>query len=399
MSGSGMTASTYDVIVIGAGAAGLMCAATAGSRGRRVLLLDHARRPARKILASGGGRCNFTHLDSGPEHFLSANPRFCLSALRRYPPLAFLDLVERYGIRYEEREPGRLFCRESSRPILDMLLAECRAVGAELRAGTPVRGIHAQEAGFAVATATETLHAESLVVATGGLALPRAGASGFGYAVARQFGLAVRPTRPALVPLTLPPALAEPLGALAGISVPVRIRCGDAAFEEDLLLTHGSLSGPAALQASSYWREAVPVSVDWLPGVAVPDELAELRARRPKAGLQRYLSGYLPRRLARQLCRLGGWSGPLQGYSNAELDAVAAGLQDWRLTPAGTGGYAKAEVTAGGVDTRGLSSQTMAAREVPGLFFVGEVVDVTGHLGGHNLQWAWSSGVAAGRAA
>ncbi len=390
---------TYDVIIVGAGAAGLMCAATAGYRGRRVLVLDHARKPARKILVAGGGRCNFTHLDSGPEHFLSENPRFCLSALQRYPPLAFLELVERYGIGYEEREPGRLFCRESSRPILDMLLTECRRAGVAIRAGTAVRGIHPREAGFAVATATETLHAESLVVATGGLAMPKAGASGFGYAVARQFGLGVRPTRPALVPLTLPPPLSDALGALAGISVPVRIRCGDAAFEEDLLLTHGSLSGPAALQASSYWDGAAPVSVDWLPGVAVRDELAELRARHPKAGLQRYLAGYLPRRLARELCRLDGWRGPLQGYSNTDLDATAARLQDWRLTPAGTAGYARAEVTAGGVDTGALSSKTMAAREVPGLFFVGEVVDVTGHLGGHNLQWAWASGVAAGRAA
>ncbi|ABM62108.1 NAD(P)/FAD-dependent oxidoreductase [Halorhodospira halophila] len=387
-----------DVIVIGAGAAGLMCAATAAGRGRRVVVLDHARKPGRKILMSGGGRCNFTHLHSGPEHFLSANPRFCISALRRYPPAAFLELVERHGVAYEEREPGRLFCRESARPILDLLLSEGRQAGVELRMGTGVRSVQATAEGFAVATPTGTLHAEALVVATGGLSIPRMGASGLGYAIARQFGLPVQPTRPALVPLTLPEHLRRPIGDLAGISVPVRVRCAEAEFSDDLLITHHGLSGPAALQASSYWQPEVPLSLDWLPGVALHDELAEARRRRSKRALHRCLEAHLPRRLARVLCDLEGWSGPLQGFSNRGLEAVAQRLQEWRLTPAGTAGYAKAEVTAGGVDTDALSSRTLEAREVPGLHFVGEVVDVTGQLGGHNFQWAWSSGVAVGQA-
>ncbi|MBK5943663.1 NAD(P)/FAD-dependent oxidoreductase [Halorhodospira sp. 9621] len=387
-----------DVIVIGAGAAGLMCAATAAGRGRRVVVLDHARKPGRKILMSGGGRCNFTHLDSGPEHFLSANPRFCISALRRYPPAAFLELVERHRVAYEEREPGRLFCRDSARPILDLLLDECARAGVELRMATGVRSVGSTAAGFAVATPTGTVHAEALVVATGGLSIPRMGASGLGYAIARQFGLPVQPTRPALVPLTLPDYLHRPIGSLAGISLPVRMRCAGAEFRDDLLITHHGLSGPAALQVSSYWQPEAPLSVDWLPDTALREELARVRSGRGRRALHRCLERHLPRRLARALCELEGWSGPLQGYSNQALDEVARRLEDWRLTPAGTAGYAKAEVTAGGVDTDALSSRTLAARQVPGLHFIGEVVDVTGQLGGHNFQWAWSSGVATGQA-
>ncbi|MBK1727481.1 aminoacetone oxidase family FAD-binding enzyme [Halorhodospira neutriphila] len=387
----------YEVIVVGAGAAGLMSAATAADRGRRVLVLDHARRPGRKLLASGGGHCNFTHLDSGPAHFLSDNPRFCISALQRYTPYDFLALLERYGLGYEDRGGGQLFCRQGSRAILEMLHGERSRAGAELRTATPVRAVRRHEAGYSLATAGGELACESLVIATGGLSLPRSGASGFGYAVARQLGVPVRPTRPGLVPLVLPAALQERLAPLAGISVPAGVACGDAAFHEALLITHRGLSGPAALQASSYWRPGEALHLDLLPGQAPREALEAQRRRRPRATLQRYLEGHLPKRLARAVVELHGLTGPLQGYRNADLDAAAAALADWRVTPVDTEGYRKAEVTVGGVDTRALSSKTLAVRDQPGLFFVGEVLDVTGQLGGHNLQWAWSSGVAAGR--
>lgn len=393
-----MAAAQCDVLVIGAGAAGLMAAATAAGRGRRVQVLDHARKPGRKLLISGGGRCNFTHLHSGPEHFVSANPRFCISALRRYPPAAFLDWVQRSGIPYTEAAPGQLFCRDSSRPLLEMLLDACRSAGVRLRMQEPVMAVRCTEQGVEVDTRKERIGAEALIVATGGLAYPGTGATGLGYRIAEQLGLGVQPTRPALVPLTLPEPLHGALSPLSGITCRARITCRGAGFEDELLLAHHGLSGPAALQASLYWREAEPVAIDWLPGRDAAEVLGEARRRHPRRGLQRVLDQHLPRRLARTLCRLEGWSGPMQGYSDAALQAAAERLSAWSLTPAGTAGYGRAEVTAGGVDVDGLSSKTMEARHAPGVLFVGEVVDVTGELGGHNLQWAWSSGVAAGQA-
>ena len=389
----------FDVVIIGAGAAGLMCAATAGYRGRRVLVLDHARKAGQKILMSGGGRCNFTNLNSTPNQFLSANPHFCISALKRYPPSAFLELVDRHGIDYVEKAPGQLFCAGKAREIVDMLLTECEWAGAEVRLGTGVEAIEVIDGGYRLRTAHGAVTTESLVVATGGLSIPTMGATPFGYEVARQFGLEVLPTRAGLVPFTLHPDLKEHLAPLAGMSLPVAASAGGMRFEEPMLFTHRGLSGPAMLQISSFWQPGEPLVIDLLPGRDVAADLTTRRAERPTATVLQYLDEHLPRRLVRVLCEWHGWSRPLQEYSRAELDTVADRLQRWAVHPAGTEGYRTAEVTLGGVDTRALSSQTMEARDHPGLFFIGEVVDVTGHLGGHNFQWAWASGVAAGQTA
>lgn len=387
----------FDVVIIGAGAAGLMCAATAGYRGRRVLVLDHARKAGQKILMSGGGRCNFTNLNSTPNQFLSANPRFCISALKRYPPSAFLELVERHGIEFVEKAPGQLFCAGKAREIVDMLLTECDWAGAEVRMKTGVEAIEVIDGGYRLRTANGAVTTESLVIATGGLSIPTMGATPFGYEVARQFGLTILPTRAGLVPFTLHPDIKERLAPLAGISVPVAVTAGDMRFEEPMLFTHRGLSGPAMLQISSFWQPGEPLLIDLLPGRDVAEDLAERRARHPQGTVRQYLDEHLPRRLVRVLCDWHGWSGPLQEYSREEMAAVAERLQRWAVQPAGTEGYRTAEVTLGGVDTRELSSQRMEARAQPGLFFIGEVVDVTGHLGGHNFQWAWASGVAAGQ--
>jgi predicted Rossmann fold flavoprotein len=394
-----MTDNSFDVIIIGAGAAGLMCAATAGYRGRRVLVLDHARKAGQKILMSGGGRCNFTNLNSTPAQFLSANPRFCISALKRYPPAAFLELVERHGIDYVEKAPGQLFCAGKAREIVDMLLTECDWAGAEVRMKTGVEAIEAIDGGYRLRTANGAVTTESLVIATGGLSIPTMGASPFGYEVARQFGLTILPTRAGLVPFTLHPAIKERLAPLAGISLPVAVTAGGMRFEEPMLFTHRGLSGPAMLQISSFWQPGEPLTIDLLPGRDVAAELTARRSERPTGTVLQYLDEYLPRRLVRTLCEWHGWSRPLQEYAREDIETVADRLQRWAVQPAGTEGYRTAEVTLGGVDTRELSSQTMEARDHPGLFFIGEVVDVTGHLGGHNFQWAWASGVAAGQTA
>ncbi|MFI9651703.1 aminoacetone oxidase family FAD-binding enzyme [Guyparkeria halopsychrophila] len=386
-----------DVVIIGAGAAGLMCAATAGYRGRRVLVLDHARKAGQKILMSGGGRCNFTNLNSTPNQFLSANPRFCISALKRYPPQAFLDLVERHGIEHVEKAAGQLFCAGKAKEIVDMLLTECEWAGAEVRMTTGVTTIDAIEGGYRIATDSDTITAESLVIASGGLSIPTMGATPFGYEVARQFGLEVLPTRAGLVPFTLHPDLKERLAPLAGMSIAVAATASGMRFEEPLLFTHRGLSGPAMLQISSFWQPGEPLVIDLLPGRDAAMDLAARRAARPQGTVLQYLDEHLPRRLGRVLCDWHGWSRPLQEYAQSDLQAVADALQHWAIHPAGTEGYRTAEVTLGGVDTRGLSSQTMEAQRQPGLFFIGEVVDVTGHLGGHNFQWAWASGVAAGQ--
>jgi len=391
--------SKYDVIIIGAGAAGLMCAATAGYRGRRVLVLDHANKPGKKILMSGGGRCNFTNLNSTPANFLSDNPHYCISALKRYTPQDFVELMDRHGVEYEEKAPGQLFCRDSAKDVLNVLLTECEWAGAEIRMETSVNKVTENEDGYRLATSAGEVSCESLVVATGGLSIPTMGATGFGYEIARQFGLEVLPTRAGLVPFTLHPELKQQLAPLSGVSCPVDAHCHNQHFREPMLVTHRGLSGPAMLQVSSYWQPGDEVHINLLPAQKIQEDLLALRKDKPQSTLAQYLNQHLPKRFAHAFNERQGWQGPLQEYRNADIEQVAHTLGDWTIKPAGTEGYRTAEVTLGGVDTRQLSSKTMAVKERPNLFFIGEVVDVTGHLGGHNFQWAWASGVAAGNEA
>ncbi|MFC4261069.1 NAD(P)/FAD-dependent oxidoreductase [Marinobacter lacisalsi] len=392
-------AQTYDVVIIGAGAAGLMCAATAGYRGRRVLIIDHANKPGKKILMSGGGRCNFTNLNSTPANFLSDNPHFCISALKRYTPQDFLELVERHGIEHEEKAAGQLFCHQSAKDLLDMLLTECEWAGADLRLKTSVESVRSQAGGYHLKTSSGAIECEALVIATGGLSIPTMGATGFGYDIARQFGLSILPTRAGLVPFTLHAELKQQLAPMAGISCPVDVHCNGEHFREPMLVTHRGLSGPAMLQISSFWHPGDPLSINLVPGQDPLAELQALKQQQPSLSLERYLTRTLPKRFAQSFATMNNWQGPLQEYRNSDLEAAADTLSRWTIRPAGTEGYRTAEVTLGGVDTRQLSSRSMAARDVPGLYFIGEVVDVTGHLGGHNFQWAWASGVAAGNIA
>ena len=383
----------FDVIVLGAGAAGLMCAATAGQRGRRVALLEHGGQAGRKILISGGGRCNFTNLHCGPGNFISENPHFCKSALARYGAQDFLELVERYGIHWHEKTLGQLFCDGSARAILDMLLAECELGSVELVLNA--RGIQVEGTaggGFRVECSAGEFAAEALVVATGGLSIPKIGATGLGYDLARQFGLRMVEPRPALVPLLLG---GGEIGwtELAGVAAEVVASAGGAKFREKMLVTHRGVSGPAVLQASSYWRLGDEFVLDFAPGLDLLGALKEPRARRDLAAMKLALREVLPQRLAgflAEVCAPAGWS-------NAALEECERRLHRFALHPVGTEGFAKAEVTAGGVDTDGLQARTMEARKMPGLFFIGEAVDVTGWLGGFNFQWAWASGVAAGK--
>lgn len=391
--------SAYDVIIIGAGAAGLMCAATAGYRGRRVLVVDHANKPGKKILMSGGGRCNFTNLNSTPANFLSDNPHYCISALKRYTPQDFVELVDRHGVEYEEKAPGQLFCQDSAKDILNVLLTECEWAGAEIRMKTQVREVTETNDGFELATSSGTVTSQSLVIACGGLSIPTMGATGFGYELAKQFGLKVLPTRAGLVPFTLQPELKQQLAPLSGISCPVDAHCHNEHFREPMLVTHRGLSGPAMLQVSSYWQPGDEVHINLLPGQRIQEDLLALRKEKPQSTLAQYLNQHLPKRFAQAFNELQGWNGPLQGCSNQDIEQIADTLGNWTVKPAGTEGYRTAEVTLGGVDTRQLSSRTMAVLDKPNLFFIGEVVDVTGHLGGHNFQWAWASGVAAGNVA
>jgi predicted Rossmann fold flavoprotein len=387
----------YDVIILGAGAAGLMCAAVAGGRGHQVLLLEQARNPGEKIRISGGGRCNFTNLHTAPANFISANPRFCHSALSGYTQRDFMALVESYGIAYHEKTRGQLFCDGSSQQIIDMLLEECRKVDARLRLGVRVSAITSSENGFVVMSDQGEFHARSLVVATGGPSIPKMGSSGFGYKIAEQFGLKIVPPRPALVPLTFDAALLAQFGDLSGVSVDAVVSCGKIHFDEALLFTHRGLSGPAILQVSSYWREADDIVIDMAPGNDVLAGLKRLRRDRPRQELATALSDFLPKRLASIIADKMGGPERLADFSDKLLTNVVAAVQLWRVRPNGTEGYRTAEVTLGGVDTSELSSKTFESRSVPGLYFIGEVVDVTGHLGGFNFQWAWSSGYAAGR--
>ena len=389
----------YDVVVVGAGAAGLMCAIEAGRRGRRVLLLDHAQAPGEKIRISGGGRCNFTNIRTAPEAFVSENPRFCISALRRYRPADFIALVERHGIAWHEKTLGQLFCDGSARQVVEMLLGELRAAGGELRLSTAVEGIEAAEPGFRLsAGGAAEVACHSLVIATGGKSIPKMGATGFGYEVARRFGLRVTETRPALVPLTFEPGLLSRLAPLAGVAADIRVACGKARFEEAMLFTHRGLSGPAILQISSYWREGAELILDMAPGVDLFAELRQARSARGRQALATVLADRLPRRLAQRVAEPAG-AGNLADLSDAKLRAVAQAVNAWRVKPVGSEGYRTAEVTLGGVDTAALDSRTLAAKAVPGLYFVGEVVDVTGWLGGYNFQWAWASGWSAGQVA
>jgi predicted Rossmann fold flavoprotein len=392
-----MTAATrqFDVIVLGAGAAGLMCAAVAGQRGRRVALLEHNGQVGRKILISGGGRCNFTNLHCGPENYISDNLHFAKSALALYEPRHFIELVDRYGIAWHEKALGQLFCDHSARAIVEMLLAECGRGGVEMvlnARGVEVGG--AAGGGFRVASSQGEFAAGALVVATGGLSIPKLGATGLGYELARRFGLKVVEPRPALVPLVLGGAEAS-WTELAGVSAEVEAGvAGEARFREKMLVTHRGLSGPAVLQTSSYWRAGEELVVDLAPGMHVLRELMAPGARRTEAALKQRLREVLPQRLAGFVAEAGG----PKGWSNAALEQCERGLHRWAFHPVRTEGFEKAEVTAGGVDTAGLHARTMKARDVPGLFFIGEAVDVTGWLGGFNFQWAWASGVAAGRA-
>ncbi len=411
-------AGAFDAVILGAGAAGLFCAARAGQRGLRVLLIDHAARLAEKVRISGGGRANFTNRDLDPKapqrHYLSANPRFCRSALARFAPADFIALLDRHGIGWHEKHRGQLFCDRSARQLIDMLLAECAAAsahGGAVERWQPCRvervefiaksgsGAHPKSAAsYIIHSERGVVQSPALVVASGGLSIPRIDASGLGLALARQFGLPIVPTRPGLVPLTFDAAAWAPYAPLAGLSLPVRMATGVKAqrieFQEDLLFTHRGLSGPAVLQISSYWQPGTPITIDLAPGIDLAAALAQAKAR-SRRWIANELAQWLPARLADTWCaRQAAWQRPINEAGDKALAQLAEHLQRWELTPTGTEGYAKAEVMVGGVDTRALSSQTLEAQAQPGLYFIGEVVDVTGWLGGYNFQWAWASAAA-----
>src|SRR3954462_12393936 len=382
-----------DAIILGGGAAGLMCAIEAGKRGRRVLGLERAERIGKKILISGGGRCNFTNLYCQPENFLSDNPHFCRSALARYTPADFIALVEKHGIAYHEKTLEQLFCDGSASQIVAMLESESREAGVEIRVDQAVERV-SRDGSFTVLTESSEFHASSVVVATGGLSIPKMGATGFGYDLARQFGLKVVEPRPALVPFTFNQDDAAHFCDLAGVSAEVIASIGTQSFREKMLITHRGLSGPAILQISSYWKSSQKITLDLAPDRELTTELRNPKARRDLASVKAAFRTALPSRFAERWLDVY----PPQGWTNHALDDLERRTHNWQITPAGTEGYAKAEVTAGGVDTNELSAKTMECRKVPGLYFIGEVLDVTGHLGGFNFQWAWASGFSAGQA-
>ncbi len=404
----------FDVIVLGAGAAGLFCAAEAGRRGRRVLLLDHARKIGEKIRISGGGRCNFTNIHAKPENFLSGNPKFCVSALSRFSPQDFIDRVNRAGISWHEKKLGQLFCDDSAAQIIDMLIDDCRETHVVLRTGLAVNSVERVGDIYRIETEGGAFTAPAFVVATGGKSIPKIGATGIGYDIAAQFGLPIIEPRPGLVPLTFSGAVKEMAQTLSGLSVEARVavaadhasapspkrkrKAAPTAFQDGFLFTHRGLSGPSILQISSYWREGASLSVDFVPGTDVVTALKERRARQGRVAMATALGEILPKRLSQLLAETKGWGGNLADWSDHALAELGAVLHDWRATPVGSEGYRTAEVTLGGVDTNALNSQTMEARAMPGLYFIGEVVDVTGWLGGYNFQWAWSSAYAAGQA-
>jgi predicted Rossmann fold flavoprotein len=387
-----------DVLIIGAGAAGMMCAIEAGKRGRSVIVVDHAAAPGEKIRISGGGRCNFTNLNAAPQNYISNNPHFCISALRRYTQRDFIGLVDRYGIAWHEKTLGQLFCNGSAKQIIDLLFTEMNRAGVELRLRTTADSIDRSADGYVVDLAGERVKCASLVVACGGKSIPKMGATGFGYDIARQFGLKLTETRPALVPLTFDDNTLAPLKPLSGISVDAVVSHGKTKFTEAMLFTHRGLSGPSILQISSYWREGDTISVAMLPGVKVFDALRAARTRNGRQALQTALGELLPKRLAQLIAESSRIEGHLADLSDKQLLAVERAVNEWQVNPAGSEGYRTAEVTLGGVDTDGLDQKTMEAKSKKGLYFIGEVVDVTGWLGGYNFQWAWSSGWVAGQA-
>ncbi len=389
----------FDVIIIGAGAAGLMCAAEAGKRGRRVLMLDHADKLGEKIRISGGGRCNFTNLHTNPRAFLSRNPHFCKSALSRYTPQDFIALVEKHGITWHEKTLGQLFCDESARDIVNMLLKETAAAGVVIRLDTKITDVRALEDGFAIETADGVFTAEKVVIATGGPSIPKIGASGFGYRIAQQFGLNVVPPRAALVPLTFSDEQLAMMKPLSGVAVdPAVVGCDGTSFREAALFTHRGLSGPAVLQISSYWQEGQSVQVDFCPDLDIAALLKEARQKQPRKMLHNVMAEWMPARLAEALAQQSGHKSIVAALSDKKINEITQLVKEWRVVPSGTEGYRTAEVAVGGVDTDELSSKTFEARKVPGLHFIGEVVDVTGWLGGYNFQWAWASGYCCGQA-
>jgi predicted Rossmann fold flavoprotein len=389
----------WDVIVIGAGAAGMMCAAAAAARGRKVLVLESGKAPGEKIRISGGGRCNFTNLQASPAQFLSANPHFCISALSRYTQQDFIALVRRHRIGWHEKTLGQLFCDGSATQIVQMLLSEMTAGGAQLRLNAQLQYVEKTPDGFSLQLSSgDVLSCGAVVVATGGKSIPKMGATDFGYRLAKQFGLRLTETRPGLVPLIFERDLLERLAPLSGVAAPARVVCGKTAFEEALLFTHRGLSGPAILQISSYWREGEEIGLDLLPGTNVLEALRAARQQNGKQSAHTFLATLLPRRLAKEIADTDDYAGALGGLSDEKLRKLSVAINDWRIIPGGTEGYRVAEVTLGGIDTRDLDSKTMQAKSVPGLYFIGEVVDVTGWLGGYNFQWAWSSGWCAGQA-
>ena len=388
---------SYDVIIIGAGAAGLMCAIEAGKRGRRVALIDHGSETAEKIRISGGGRCNFTNIHTKPANFLSQNPHFCKSALSRYTPRDFIALVEKHGIAWHEKKLGQLFCDDSAQQIIDMLLKECADAGVSIHMETAVHTIEKNGNGFSVRTTRGDYECSSLVIATGGLSIPKIGATSFGYDIARQFGLSIIPTRAALVPLTFSADMLQRCRNLSGVSAEAEVRFEKTAFAEGLLFTHRGLSGPSILQISSYWQEGHEITVNLAHGVDALAFLKEKKKVQPKQEVQNALAEILTKSLAQDLCDHIPCVGRLADLPDKTLENLANSVNNWRVKPAGTEGYRTAEVTLGGVDTNELSSKTMESVKQPGLYFIGEVVDVTGHLGGFNFQWAWSSGYVAGQ--
>ena len=386
----------WDVIIIGAGAAGLMCAIEASKRGRRVLILDQAEKVAQKIRISGGGRANFTNIHCTPANFLSDNPRFCISALKRYGPKDFIALVEKHHIAYHEKTLGQLFCDGSAQQIIDMLVSE--AEGVRIETAVTVKRVAKAGSGFAVVTDQDNITAAAVVIATGGPSIPKMGSSGFGYQVAKQFGLNVIAPHPGLVPLTFGPDMMTKLDGLSGLSVDATVKLGKVIFAEALLFTHRGLSGPVILQISSYWHESKAITLNLLPGTDAVAFLKDAKNNQPKKEVQTVLSTVLPKNLAQRLISWTDCTGKLAETSDKSLRRLADHINAWRITPSGSEGYRTAEVTVGGVDTKELSSKTMECRSVPGLFFIGEAVDVTGHLGGFNFQWAWASGHACGQA-
>ena len=393
-----MSARKTDVLIIGAGAAGMMCAIECAKRGRKTLVVDHAKKLAEKIRISGGGRCNFTNMDVTAKNYLSENPHFCKSALKRYTNWDFISLISEYGITYHERDHGQLFCDDSAQQIIDMLKAECEKAGGVIEINTPIEGIsRLQDGKFLIMTANDEIETDSLIIATGGLSIPKIGASNFGLKLAETFGLKVIHPRPALVPFTFEDQMRKDMDGFAGISLDATLSCNKMEFREALLFTHKGISGPAVLQISSYWKPGDTVKINLLPDTDVFQFLKSVKESQPKQAPQTALSTLLPKRLAQRLVEISDCKGNLAELPDKKLRHLAERINNWQLTPSGTEGYRTAEVMRGGVDTNELSSKTFECKSIPGLYFIGEVVDVTGHLGGYNFQWAWASGYCAGQ--